>query len=117
MPFHRWADMTRRQLAAPSQSTGSMIIGEHVTINRSVNEPGKFVRPHAHGCEQMLHVEQGTAWFRVGDEERTVTVGDVVHIPVGTEHEMRNVGDEDFIYLSFKNKSDDWPPRESGQRG
>lgn len=110
MPFHCWDEMERRKLAAPSDSTGSIIVGEHVTINRSVNAPGRIVRPHTHGCEQMLHVVQGRAWFRVGEEERTVGAGEVVHIPEGTEHEMRNTGDEDFIYLSFKNISADWPP-------
>ena len=114
MPFYRWDDMERAKIANPSDSTGSIIIGEHVTLNRSVSKPGKIARPHAHGCEQMLHVVQGKAHFRVGSEERTVGVGDVVHIPLGTEHEMRNVGDEDFVYLSFKNISDDWPPGRNG---
>ncbi len=36
--------------------------------------------------------------------------GDIIHIPVGAEHEFKNTGDGEFIYLSFKNKSEDWPP-------
>ena len=110
MPFYRWDSMRRKNLASPSQSEGSIIIGEHVTLNRSVSQPGKMASPHSHGCEQLLQIEQGTAWMRVGDEERTVTAGDIVHIPVGTVHEFKNTGNEEFIYLSFKNKSEDWPP-------
>jgi len=110
MPFYNWTEMTRKNLAKPSDSEGSIIIGDHVTLNQSVNQPGQIVRPHTHGCEQMISVEQGKAWFRVGDDERTVSAGDIIHIPVGTEHELKNLGDEEFIYMSFKNISEDWPP-------
>ena len=110
MPFFRWDEMKRKHLAAPSDSEGSIIIGEHVTLHRSVAAPGKLGRPHSHGCEQLIHVESGAAWFRLGDEVRTVTAGDIIHIPIGTEHEFKNTGNEEFIYLSFKNKSEDWPP-------
>lgn len=110
MPFYRWEEMRQKNLASPSDSEGSIIIGEHLTLNRSVSQPGKLARPHAHGCEQMINVVQGEAWFRVGDEEKNVAAGDVIHIPAGTEHEFRNMGGGEFIYLSFKNKSEDWPP-------
>ena len=68
MPFYNWTEMTRKNLAKPSDSEGSIIIGDHVTLNRSVNKPGQIARPHTHGCEQMISVEQGKAWFRVGDD-------------------------------------------------
>jgi len=110
MPFFRWDEMKRKNLAAPSDSAGSIIIGDHVTLNRSVSPPSKMARPHHHDCEQMIHVESGFAWFRVGKEERSVTAGDIIHIPLGTEHEFKNTGDGEFIYLSFKNKSAGWPP-------
>ena len=74
--------------------------------------PGKLARPHSHGCEQMINVVQGTAWFRVGDEEKNVGAGDVIHIPKGAIHEFRDTGDGEFIYLSFKNRSDGWPPKD-----
>ncbi|NKB49034.1 MAG: cupin domain-containing protein [Alphaproteobacteria bacterium] len=110
MPFFRWDDMDQKNLAKPSDSKGSIIIGDHVTLNRSVSQPGRVARPHFHGCEQMLNVVQGSAKFRVGDEEKIITAGDIVHIPVGTEHEFTTLGDEEFVYLSFKNISEDWPP-------
>jgi quercetin dioxygenase-like cupin family protein len=110
MPFFRWDDMTRQNLGKPSDSEGSIIIGDYVTLNRSVAPAGKLARPHSHGCEQMINVVQGTAWFRVGDEAKEVATGDVIHIPKGAVHEFRNTGDVEFVYLSFKNKSEDWPP-------
>ena len=72
----------------------------------------KETRPHTHGCEQMIHILEGEAWFRVGDEEKNVRAGDIVHIPLGVEHEQKNAGGGRFVYLSFKNRSEDWPPPE-----
>ncbi|MFL2781728.1 MAG: cupin domain-containing protein [Rhodospirillales bacterium] len=113
MPFYQWDKMERKNIAKPSESEGSIIIGENITLNRSVSQPGKVAKPHFHGCEQILNVMQGTAQFRVGVEEKKVSEGDVIHIPVGVEHEFINIGEEEFIYLSFKNKSEDWPPKET----
>jgi len=110
MPFFRWDEMEQKSIAKPSQSMGSLIVGDHITLNRSVSKPGKVAEPHFHGCEQLLNVVSGQANFRVGDEEKVVKAGDIVHIPIGTEHAYQTIGDEDFVYLSFKNISEDWPP-------
>jgi quercetin dioxygenase-like cupin family protein len=110
MPFYNWDEMKRKHLAAPSESEGSIIIGDFVTLNRSVSAPGKIARPHSHGCEQLIQVVEGEALFQVGEEERAVTAGDLIHIPLGCEHGFKNTGGREFIYLSFKNRSQDWPP-------
>ena len=110
MPFYNWNDMKRKNLAAPSESEGSIIIGNFVTLNRSVSAPGKIARPHTHGCEQLIQIMEGEALFLVDGEEHTVTAGDLIHVPIGAEHGFKNTGDREFVYLSFKNKSEDWPP-------
>ncbi len=110
MPFYRWEEMNQKNLAKPSDSAGSIIIGNNITLNRSVSQPGKLARPHTHGCEQLINIVSGTACFRVGNEEKNVSAGDIIHVPVGTEHEFKNNGSEEMVYLSFKNISDDWPP-------
>ena len=70
MPFYQWDKMVKKNIAKPSESEGSIIIGENITLNRSVSQPGKVAKPHFHGCEQILNVVQGTAQFRVGIEEK-----------------------------------------------
>ena len=75
MPFYRWADMTRRNLVKTTDSEGNLILGEFTTVTRQVQPPGKATRPHTHGCEQMIHILEGEAQFRVGDEEKTVGTG------------------------------------------
>ncbi len=110
MPFYDWSKMKRKNLVAKTDSVASIIIGDNITLNRSVNQPGDEARPHTHGCEQLINVVAGKAWFKVGDEEKTVGPGEIVHIPAGTVHQFKNRGDEEFVYLSFKNISEDWPP-------
>lgn len=41
---------------------------------------------HSHSNEQMIFLLEGSARFRVGDEERVVGPGQVVHIPPGVHH-------------------------------
>ena len=43
MPFYRWNQMTRQNLGKPSDSEGSIVIGDYVTLNRSVAGPGRKV--------------------------------------------------------------------------
>ncbi len=113
MPFYGWDDMKRRNLVKTTDSEGSLILGEFTTVTRQVQGPGKATRPHIHGCEQMIQIVEGEGWFRVGDEEKTVHAGEMVHIPEGTPHEQRNAGAGRFVCLSFKNRSEDWPPPEA----
>jgi quercetin dioxygenase-like cupin family protein len=113
MPFHRWDDMKPRNLVKTTDSEGNLVLGEYITVTRQIQPPGKATRPHIHGCEQMIQILEGTGWFRVGDEEKTVGPGEVVHIPMGTLHELNNAGAARLVYLSFKNRSEDWPPPEA----
>ena len=113
MPFYRWDEMKPRNLVKTTDSEGNLILGEFTTLTRQVQPPGKATRPHTHACEQMIQIVEGEAWFRVGDEEKTVRAGDVVHIPQGTLHEQKNAGEGRLVYLSFKNRSEDWPPPEA----
>lgn len=115
MPFYRWDEMKRRNLVKTTDSEGSLVLGKFLTATRQVQPPGKVTRPHTHGCEQMLQVVEGEGWFCVGEEEKTVGAGEIVHIPEGTLHELQNRGEIPLVYLSFKNRSDDWPPPEAIQ--
>lgn len=113
MPFHRWDDMKPRNLVKTTDSEGNLVLGAYITVTRQTQPPGKATRPHTHGCEQMIQIMEGTGWFRVGDEEKTVGPGEVVHIPTETVHELKNAGAGKLVYLSFKNRSEDWPPPEA----
>ena len=48
---------------------------------------GKMSRPHYHpNEEQFLLILEGRQWMIVGDEEKLIGPGDLVHIPRGAKH-------------------------------
>lgn len=50
---------------------------------------------HVHpDAEELVVVTRGRGSARVGEERRDVVAEDVIHIPTGAEHEIRNTGEE-----------------------
>jgi mannose-6-phosphate isomerase-like protein (cupin superfamily) len=57
---------------------------------------------HRHGPEEIYRVERGTLTVYLEDERRSAGPGDVVHIPAGRAHTVRNESDEDATaYVVF----------------
>ena len=51
--------------------------------------------PHRHRNEdETIHIVRGTFEFMLDGETRTIAAGDTVHVPRGTVHGIRNVGEE-----------------------
>lgn len=46
--------------------------------------------------DQFIRVEEGNAYVKVGDEEFSLKDDDVVIIPAGKEHYVKNTGDKDL---------------------
>ena len=63
-----------------------MIVGEQLMICRLQFAPHIVTPVHAHPHEQMTIVERGRVLFVVGDEERVVQAGDILHFPSGCRH-------------------------------
>jgi quercetin dioxygenase-like cupin family protein len=51
-------------------------------------EPGAVVEEHSHPHDQMGILLAGKAIFYIGDEQKTVTVGDMWRIPGGVRHRV-----------------------------
>ena len=62
---------------------------------------GKGVRNkfHAHDCDQVLIVTAGTGIVATEEEERIVTVGDVILFPVGEKHWHGATKDSEFSHI------------------
>ncbi len=41
---------------------------------------------HTHNCDQILVVTSGRGMVATGEEEREITLGDVVHVKAGERH-------------------------------
>ena len=69
----------------------------HVRIH-----PGETVPAHTHQDEdQIYHVISGTGFVVLDGERTEVSAGSSVLIPLGTEHEITNTGEDVLDYVFF----------------
>jgi quercetin dioxygenase-like cupin family protein len=105
MPFHRWTDLAQEVISPHySTATGGTVTGEVIEVGRYRMAGGTGADPHRHPNEQIIYVLEGRLRARVGEEERIVTPGDVIHVPPNVVHEIRAL--EDSLFLSSKNLVD-----------
>ena len=74
---------------------------ENLAVTWVEGEPGSEQAVHSHdGREQVYVVVQGRGAMWVGDEVEEVAAGTMILVPPGTDHSIRNVGEEKLIYVS-----------------
>jgi len=102
MPFYRFEQLPQ-ETVAPDYSTaaGGTVTGEVIEVGRYAMAKGTGADPHCHPNEQIIYVLRGKLQARVGQEERLITPGDIVHIPPDVVHEIRALEHSEF--LSSKN--------------
>jgi quercetin dioxygenase-like cupin family protein len=77
-----------------------MIVGEKLMICRLRFAPRIVTPAHDHPHEQITFVEQGRVLFTIGDEERIVEAGDVLHFPPNSWHGATML-DEEVILIDI----------------
>jgi mannose-6-phosphate isomerase-like protein (cupin superfamily) len=61
---------------------------------------GQATTPHHHAVtEEIYYILAGTAAMTLGEEMQTVGPGDAVAIPPGLRHTIRNIGNEELVFL------------------
>jgi len=61
---------------------------------------GKFFRSHYHqDMEEIFVILKGKSRIRIQEEEAELGKEEVVVIPVGRVHEMKNIGEEEVEYI------------------
>jgi mannose-6-phosphate isomerase-like protein (cupin superfamily) len=62
--------------------------------------PGQEQKPHVHeDCDKIYHVVEGCGIFRIGTETREVGEKNVVYVPAGVEHALKNDGGGNLTLL------------------
>ena len=74
------------------------VSGEKVMLTRIVYRGGVVVAEHSHPAEQVMLVERGRLWAKVGDEESEVGPGSLLIVPSDCVHAFRQLGDEDVVF-------------------
>jgi quercetin dioxygenase-like cupin family protein len=102
MPFHRWTDLPQEVISPHySTATGGTVTGQVIEVGRYRMAKGTGADAHAHPNEQIIYLLEGRLRARVGDEERIVEPGDVIHVPPNVVHEVRAL--ENSVFVSSKN--------------
>ncbi|MEP7274602.1 MAG: cupin domain-containing protein [Acidobacteriota bacterium] len=60
--------------------------GEQITLAFITLKEGCTVPEHSHDSEQFSYLASGAMRFKIGDDELTVSAGEVVHIPSWVPH-------------------------------
>ena len=74
------------------------ISGEKVMMTRIVYRDGVVIPDHSHEAEQIMLVESGRLWAKVGDEEQEVGPGSLLVIASNQVHAFRQLGDEEVVF-------------------
>ena len=74
------------------------VSGEKTMMTRVVYRGGVVIPEHFHAAEQLMLVEQGRLWAKVGDEEAEVGPGALLIIASDCVHAFRQLSDEDVVF-------------------
>jgi len=69
-------------------------------VNEFQLDPGVSIEPHRHNSHEFYYVLKGGGTMRVGDEERAMVPGEMVHIGPDEAHSLR-AGDEGVRCFAF----------------
>jgi len=77
-------DLQRHDLSVPGRETSQVLVEF---------APGVSFPPHSHPGEELVYVVEGSLEYALdGSPPVTLKAGDVLFIPAGTPHAVRNVG-------------------------
>jgi len=84
--------LQRQALSAPGREAVQVLVGF---------KPGAVAARHHHPGEEIVYVTEGSLEYRLeGRPPVTLAAGDVLFIPYGVDHEVRNVGNSHAAELA-----------------
>jgi len=92
--------MDARKFTAEKLSKVSLFESEKMFCDVYGVSSGQEQKPHTHdGCDKIYDVIEGCGHFRVGGELREVGEKNVVYVPSGVEHSVKNEGGSNLTLL------------------
>lgn len=82
-PGTKRTDLQRHDLGVP---------GREVVQVRVDFDPGYVSPKHTHFGEEIIYVLEGTLEYQIDGKSVTVKPGDVLFVPAGTVHSVKNIG-------------------------
>jgi len=92
MAFYKISEMQAKK-SNVGPAVGKSVAGELIKVGVTTYQEGEGPPPHVHpNEEQFMLVREGKMRMIVGDEERIVEPGTLVHIPRNTRHGVCAIG-------------------------
>ena len=83
--------MDARKFSAEKLSKISLFESEKMFCDVYAISPGQEQKAHTHeGCDKLYYVIEGCGLFKIGAEVREVGEKNVVYVPSGVEHSVKN---------------------------
>lgn len=83
--------MDSRKFTVEKLSKTSLFESEKMFCDVYAVSPGQEQKPHIHeGCDKIYYVIEGCGVFKIGGEVREVGEKNVVYVPSGVEHSVKN---------------------------
>jgi len=83
--------MDARKFSAEKLSKISLFESEKMFCDVYAISPGQEQKAHTHeGCDKLYYVIEGCGLFKIGAEVREVGEKNVVYVPSGAEHAVKN---------------------------
>ncbi|MEE9239778.1 MAG: cupin domain-containing protein [bacterium] len=100
MPFYKLSEMeAKKSSVGPAMSKG--VPGELIKSGVVTYQEGEGPPPHFHpNEEQFMLMLEGKMKMILGDEERIIERGDLIHIPRNTRHGVIAVGGEAVFFAA-----------------
>jgi quercetin dioxygenase-like cupin family protein len=100
MPFYNVSEMeSKRSKVGPSESKG--VAGELIKVGVVTYQEGEGPPPHFHpNEEQFMLVLEGKMRMVLGDEERIIGPGTLVHIPRNVRHGVCALGGPSVFFAA-----------------
>jgi len=94
-----WKDLPLNRIA--SSKSFRTFKGENIKVILLTFSPGHRGEKHKHDSEQISHIIKGKVKVKIGEEERRVKAGDLMHIPRNQPHQTEVLDEETIILEIF----------------
>ena len=101
MPFYSTETIENVQLSTGNPGEYKPLAGEFMKAGVVTYRKGTGSKPHwRNNEEQYVYIIEGKRYMRLGDEEKIIGPGDIIHIPRGTLHGGRTLNEKAVMFVA-----------------
>ena len=105
MKLNHYTEIDEAEVGAPAKDVKvRWLITEEMgapnfAMRKFTVAPGGYTPKHVHSWEHETYIESGGGVVFGNGKENPIKPGDVIFVPSDEEHQFRNTGEEDLVFL------------------